>query len=79
LVCSTFYFWFGIQKIQKDFALFVVSFCSCFKFEKPKIFVVIFRFCKVVAEFIGLHGSIGACLSLHIIQATQVKGNNDDY
>jgi hypothetical protein len=30
-VCFTLYFRFGIQKIQKDFALFAVSFCSCFK------------------------------------------------
>jgi hypothetical protein len=35
-VCFTFYFRFGIQKIQKDFALFAVSFCSCFKIQKPK-------------------------------------------
>jgi cation transporter-like permease len=36
LVCFVFYFWFGIQKIQYDFVLFVVSFCSCFKIRKPK-------------------------------------------
>jgi hypothetical protein len=29
LVCFTFYLWFGIGKIQKDFALFAVSFCAC--------------------------------------------------
>jgi hypothetical protein len=47
LVCFTFYFRFGIQKIQKDFALFAISFCSFLKFENPKIFVILFRFCKV--------------------------------
>jgi hypothetical protein len=48
LVCFGFYFWFDISKVQKDFALFAVSFCSCFKIKKnPKIFVVLFLFCKV--------------------------------
>jgi hypothetical protein len=36
LFCFTFYLCFGIQKIQKDFALFAVSICSCFKIQKPK-------------------------------------------
>jgi hypothetical protein len=36
LVCFTFYFRFGIRKIQKDFTLFVVSFCPCLKIQKPK-------------------------------------------
>jgi hypothetical protein len=31
LVCFTFYFRFAIRKIQKDFALFAISFYSCFK------------------------------------------------
>jgi hypothetical protein len=31
LVCFTFYLRFGIRKIQKYFALFAISFCSCFK------------------------------------------------
>jgi hypothetical protein len=31
LVCFVFYFRVDIRKIQKDFALFAVSFCSCFK------------------------------------------------
>jgi hypothetical protein len=31
LICFIFYFWFGIRKIQKDFALLAISFCSCFK------------------------------------------------
>jgi hypothetical protein len=35
-------------------------------------------FVKFVAEFIGLRDSVGAWLSLHIIQGTQVKGNDDD-
>jgi hypothetical protein len=36
LVCFIFYFQFDIWKIQKDFALFAVSFYSCFKIWKPK-------------------------------------------
>jgi hypothetical protein len=36
LVCFVSYFQFGIWKIQKDFALFAISFCSCFKIRKPK-------------------------------------------
>jgi hypothetical protein len=36
LVCFVSYFWFGIWKIQKDFALFAISFCSYFKIRKPK-------------------------------------------
>jgi hypothetical protein len=36
LVCFTFYFRFDIRKIQKYFALFAVSFRSCFKIWKPK-------------------------------------------
>jgi hypothetical protein len=36
LVCFVSYFLFDIRKIQKDFALFAVSFCSCFKIQKPK-------------------------------------------
>jgi hypothetical protein len=35
-------------------------------------------FVKFGAEFTGPRDSIGAWLSLHIIQAIQVKGNNDD-
>jgi cation transporter-like permease len=35
-VCFTFYLWFGIQKFQKDFALVAISFCACFKIQKPK-------------------------------------------
>jgi hypothetical protein len=35
-VCFVSYFWFGIWKIQKDFALFAVFFCSCFKIRKSK-------------------------------------------
>jgi hypothetical protein len=47
LVCFIFYFRFGIQKIQKDFTLFAVSSCSCFKIRKPKNICVLFRFFKV--------------------------------
>jgi hypothetical protein len=36
LVCFVSYFRFGIWKIQKDFALLAVSFCSCFKIRKSK-------------------------------------------
>ena len=66
------------KKIQKDFALF-----ACFPFvlvsnsKTPKIFAVLLWFCKV---HFGIQWSsvAGAWFSLHIIQATQVKGNNDD-
>jgi hypothetical protein len=36
-----------------------------------------FGFVKFIAEF-SSRDSIGAWYSLYIIQATQVKGNNDD-
>jgi hypothetical protein len=36
LVCFTCYFRFEVWKIQKYFALFAVSLCSCFKSQKPK-------------------------------------------
>jgi hypothetical protein len=36
LVCFVLYFRFDIWKIQKYFALFAVSFHSCFKIRKPK-------------------------------------------
>jgi hypothetical protein len=36
LVCFTCYFWIDIWKIQKYFALFAISFRSCFKNRKPK-------------------------------------------
>jgi hypothetical protein len=72
LVCFVSYFQFDIQKIQKDFALFTVSFCSCFKIRKPKNIAVLFLFYKVLQSSVS-RVSIGAWLSLHIIQATQVK------
>jgi hypothetical protein len=45
--------------------------------KTQKYFLFFSGFVKFATEF-GLHDSIGAWLSLHIIQATQVKGNNDD-
>jgi hypothetical protein len=45
------------------------------KFENPKIFVVLLQ--SLLQSSVS-RDSIGAWLSLHIIQATQVKGNNDD-
>jgi hypothetical protein len=36
LVCFTCYFQFDIWKLQKYFALFAISFSSCFKIRKPK-------------------------------------------
>jgi hypothetical protein len=51
LVCFVSYFRFGIRKIQKDFVLFAVSFCSCSKFENPKYLLFFSGFVKFVAEF----------------------------
>jgi hypothetical protein len=45
--CFTCYFRFAVWKIQKYFALFAISFVLVSKIEKPKIFVVLLRFCKV--------------------------------
>jgi hypothetical protein len=66
------------ENSKKILLWLLFPFVLILKFENPKIFVVLFLFCKVVAEFIGLRDSVGAWLSLYIIQATQVKGNNDD-
>jgi hypothetical protein len=50
--CFTCYFRFAIWKIQKYFALFAISFCSCFKNRKPqKYLLFFFGFVKFVAEF----------------------------
>jgi hypothetical protein len=50
-----------------------------FSNSKTQKYLLFFSsFVKFAAEFIGLRDSIGAWLSLHIIQVIQVKGNNDD-
>jgi hypothetical protein len=55
-----FYLWFALlaifglllEKIQKYFALFAISFCFCFKNRKPqKYLLFFFGFVKFVAEF----------------------------
>jgi hypothetical protein len=46
------------------------------KSKTQKYLLFFFGFVKFAAEF-SLRDSIGAWYSLHIIQATQVKGNND--
>jgi hypothetical protein len=45
--------------------------------KTQKYLLFFYGFVKFATEF-GLRDSIGAWLSLHIIQATQVKGNNND-
>jgi hypothetical protein len=45
--------------------------------KTQKYLLFFFDFVKFAAEF-SLRDSIGAWYSLHIIQATQVKGNNDE-
>jgi hypothetical protein len=47
------------------------------KLKTQKYLLFFFGFVKVAAEF-SLRDSIGAWYSFHIIQATQLKGNNDD-
>jgi hypothetical protein len=78
LVCFTCYFRFDIWKIQKYFALFVISFCPCFKNRKPKNICCSSLVLWSLLQSSVSRDSIGAWYSLHIIQATQVKGNNDD-
>jgi hypothetical protein len=75
LVCFISYFQFVILKIQKDFD---VSFCSCFKIQKPKNICCSSLVLLSLLQSLVSRDSIGAWLSLHIIQATQVKGNYDD-
>jgi hypothetical protein len=47
LVCFVFYFRFGIRKIKKKIAFLLFPYVPVSKFENPKIFVVLFWFCKV--------------------------------
>jgi hypothetical protein len=58
--------------------LFAVSFHSCFKIWKPKNICCSFPVLKILLQSSVSRDSIRAWLSLHIIQATQVKGNTDD-
>jgi hypothetical protein len=81
-----FYFWFALlstfglvfEKPKTIFLCLLFPSVLVLKFKNPKIFVVLLRFCKVCYRVYWSSDSIGALLSLHIIQATQVKGNNDD-
>ena len=77
LFCFICYRWFAIRKSKKILLCLLVSFCSCFQFENSKNICCSSLVCKVhygVQRF----PVAGAWFSFHIIQATQVKGNNDD-
>jgi hypothetical protein len=81
-----FQYWFALlsifglvfEKSKKILLCLLFPSILVLKFKNPKIFVVFSGFVKFVTEFIGLHDSVGAWLSPHIIQTTQVKGNDDD-
>ena len=68
-----------IQKPKKILFCLLVSFCSCFKFENPKIFVVLLRFCKVCCR---VQQSSVAPLELGyhsiLFKPHKWKSNNDD-
>jgi hypothetical protein len=70
LVSFTCYFRFGISKIQKYFALFAVSFHSCFKNQKPKNICCSSSVLLSLLQSSVSRYSIGAWYSLYIIQAT---------
>jgi hypothetical protein len=82
LVC---YLWFALLAIfsllfenPKIFCFVCYSFCFCFKNQKPqKYLLFFFGFVKLLQSSLFRY-SIGAWYSLYIIQATQVKSNNDD-
>ena len=80
LVCLVFIL-VAIRKIQKHFALllaFFRFFCSCLKFENPKIFVVILLFCKVCCR-VQQPSVTPLELGIHfILFKPQVKSNYDD-
>jgi hypothetical protein len=78
LVCFAFYFRFGIWKNPKRF-YFVCYFLLVLKFENPKKNCCSFPVLWSLLQCSVSRDSIRSWLSIHIIQATQVKGNNDDY
>jgi hypothetical protein len=79
-----FYLWFALLAIfglvfekSKNILLCLrFPFVLVSKIENPKIFVVLW-FVKFLQSLVSRY-SIGAWYSLYIIQATQLKSNNDD-
>jgi hypothetical protein len=58
--------------------LFGISFSSCFKNQKPKNICCSSSVLLSLLQSLVSRDSVGAWYSLYIIQAAQVKGNNDD-